>query len=413
MARDHMYAFRRISISSSTLFVISFLFLVTDVHALDDPVDADEKLLEEIVVTGSRIKRRDFFSPSPIATIDRDMIAFSGQPTLEEMLNQMPQVHPDFGRTSNNPGDGTAKINLRGFGAGRTLVLLNARRLSPSGVGSAIDVNNLPQALIERVEIITGGASTIYGSDAVAGVVNFITRTDYSGLSIDASANTTAENDAEAYHLNLVFGHDLANGRGNITIYAGALERKPLFASERELTRVALLNDNDTGTLFAGGIAAIPGTNILFPSVDFGNGPRPTTFDPDGTPREFIGCRQSNRCDLYNFQEVSYLQTALTRYTGGIMATYTLNSGYEVYLESSFSRNEAAQELAPVPAFDFVFVNTDNPVLTAETQQFFIDNFEVEPGLAAFIVGRLLPEVGPRIIEHERDYWRTVIGVRG
>ncbi len=180
MATDRSPAFRGVGITLSILFVATFLLWVTDVRAQDDPVDADadEKTIEEIVVTGSRIKRRDFSSPSPIATIDRDTIAFSGQPTLEETLNKMPQVVPDFGRTSNTPGDGTARINLRGFGAGRTLVLLNARRLGPSGVGSAIDVNNLPQALVERVEIITGGASTVYGSDAVAGVVNFITRDD-------------------------------------------------------------------------------------------------------------------------------------------------------------------------------------------------------------------------------------------
>ncbi|MEQ9563298.1 MAG: TonB-dependent receptor plug domain-containing protein, partial [Woeseiaceae bacterium] len=129
-------------------------------------VDAAEDLesIEEIVVTGSRIKRRDYNSPSPISTIDRNDLTFSGLPSLEESLNQMPQVMPDYGRTSNNPGDGTSRINLRGMGAGRTLVLLNGRRVAPSGVGSAIDVNNLPQALIERVEIITGGATTVYGS---------------------------------------------------------------------------------------------------------------------------------------------------------------------------------------------------------------------------------------------------------
>ena len=93
----------------------------------------------------------------------------------------MPQVAPDFGRTSNNPGNGTAAINLRGMGSGRTLVLLNGRRLAPSGVGGAVDVNNLPQALMERVEVITGGATTVYGSDAIAGVVNFITRDDFDG----------------------------------------------------------------------------------------------------------------------------------------------------------------------------------------------------------------------------------------
>jgi iron complex outermembrane receptor protein len=135
-----------------------------------------ETLMEEVVVTGTRIVRRDFSSPSPISTIDEMFLDFSGQPTLEEALNHMPQVQPDFGRTANSPGDGTSRINLRGLGAERTLVMMNGRRLAPSGAGSAVDINNLPQALIKRVEIITGGASTVYGSDAIAGVVNVITQ---------------------------------------------------------------------------------------------------------------------------------------------------------------------------------------------------------------------------------------------
>lgn len=378
-----------------------------DLHAADDG-ELAANVVEEIVVTGSRIKRRDFDSPSPITTIDRETISFSGQATLEEMLNQMPQVVPDFGRTSNNPGDGTARINLRGLGAGRTLVLLNGRRLAPSGVGSAINVNNLPQALVERVEIITGGATTVYGSDAVAGVVNFITRSDFTGLSVEASTNTTAEGDAEAYDFNLAFGHDFASGRGNVTVYGGAHERKSLFASEREFTRFSFRNDNATGTLTVGGSSVIAGLTIFFPRVDFGNGPAWVTFDSTGIPREFV-----DPDDRFNFQEVNYLQTPLTRYAGGVMATYELNSRYEIYLESGYSRNESAQELAAVPAFAFADINTDNPVLTPAAQQLFIDNFEISPGIALVAVGRRLQEVGPRIIEVDRDYWRTIVGVRG
>ncbi len=170
MAGTHSPTRRRGSFAAPAIGVIAFSLLLTDVRAQDDSIydDEDERTFEEVVVTRSRIKRRDFSSPSPIATIDLDTIAFSGQPTLEETLNQMPQVIPDFGRSSNNPGNGTSRINLRGMGAGRTLVLLNARRLGPSGVGSAFDVNYLPQAIVERVEIITGGATTVYGSDAMA-----------------------------------------------------------------------------------------------------------------------------------------------------------------------------------------------------------------------------------------------------
>ena len=130
------------------------LLLSLPVCAVAQDVDREQgvdEAIEEIIVTGSRLRRRDFSAPSPIATLDRELLEFTGQGTLETALNQMPQVTPDFDRTANNPGDGTARINLRGLGAGRTLVMLNGRRLAPSGIGSAVDVNTLPQALIERV----------------------------------------------------------------------------------------------------------------------------------------------------------------------------------------------------------------------------------------------------------------------
>jgi outer membrane cobalamin receptor len=158
--------------------------------------DADE-VIEEIVVTGTRIKRRDFNTPSPLTTVSNTDIAFTGQMTIEETLNQMPQVFPSYGRASNNPGTASAEVDLRGFGPGRSLVLLNGRRVAPSGTGNAVDLNNIPQFLIDRIEIITGGTSTVYGSDAIAGVVNFITQEDYSGLGIEAGLSMAEPGDAE------------------------------------------------------------------------------------------------------------------------------------------------------------------------------------------------------------------------
>jgi outer membrane cobalamin receptor len=153
--------------------------------------EAEDAYIEEIVVTGTRIKRRDFQTASPLTTVSRGDIEFTGQPTLEETLNQMPQVLPHFGRTSNNvvdnPGIGGADVDLRGLGPNRTLVLLNGRRVAPSGTDNRVDLNTIPRQLVDRVEIITGGTSAVYGSDALAGVVNFITKNDFSGLGLEAS----------------------------------------------------------------------------------------------------------------------------------------------------------------------------------------------------------------------------------
>jgi iron complex outermembrane receptor protein len=344
------------------------LTIATPQALLAQHIEQEEKTFEEIVVTGSRIKRRDLESPSPIATLDRAAIDASPQATLEDMLNQMPQVTPDMSRGMNNGSNGQARINLRGMGTGRTLVMLNARRVAPSGVDSSVDINNIPQVLIERVELITGGASTVYGSDALAGVVNFITRDDYQGFSLETSYGVTERGDGEYGDINIAYGTDFASGRGNVVLYGGYYDRAELFASERALSKDALFENWETGEIERGGSAATPRSTIFFPEVDWGNGPNRSTFDPDGTPREFLGPP-----DLYNFAEVNYIQSPLTRQSGGIMANLEIAGGYELYLESGFSRNEAAIELAPAPAFDFVLVNTDNPILTPETRQFLED----------------------------------------
>ena len=391
-------------ITGSVAAAVALSLCHASAHAQES---TDDEAVEEIVVTGSRIARRDFNSPSPISTLNRDQIEAAAQSTLEEVLNKMPQVQPDFGRTSNNPGNGTATINLRGFGPERGLVMLNSRRLAPSGTGSAVDVNNIPQVLIERVEIITGGASTVYGSDALAGVVNFITRDDFEGLSIEARASRTDRGDADSYDLNLAFGTDFADGAGNIVLYGGYYERTEVFAGERVLTSQPLFQNTEDGTLEEAGSGATPGTSIFFPEVDFGDSGW-ITFNPDGTPRPFI-----DPDDVYNFQPANYLQVPLERYTGGVLASWEMDNGYEWYLESNFTRNEGARELAPVPAFGFFTVSSDNPLMTAETQQLFQDYYEFAPGLAGVFFGRRLSELGSRNEIDIREYWRTVIGIRG
>ena len=372
--------------------------------------DADDVEFEEIVVTGSRLKRRDFNSPSPIMTIDNETLAFSGQATLEQILNQMPQVSPDFGRSANNPGNGTARINLRGLGSGRTLVMLNGRRLAPSGVGSSVNVNNLPQALVDRVEIITGGASTAYGSDAIAGVVNFVTHKDFDGFGLDTSAYVTEEGDSNIYDLNVTYGHNFANGNGNITLFGGYFDRQPTFQADREFTSIPYF-DTWAGTIVQGGSSATPEGVVAFPRVDYGNGPSFTTFDQNGVPREFLDPQ-----DRYNYAPVNYLQTPLTRYSGGVFLNYELTGALETYFEVTHTRNEARQNLAPVPLFDFLQTNLDNPVLSPEAQQVFADNFIPDPAdrnIVSFSFRRRLLELGPRIADTTFDYSRVVAGMRG
>jgi len=388
--------------------VVCLLSSLTSIAAIaqEQAPEEDESFLEEVVVTGTRIKRRDFSSPSPLTTITREDFEFSGQPTLEGYLNQMPQVQPGFDRTANNPGDGTAQIDLRGMGPNRTLVLMNGRRLAPSGVGSAVDANNLPVALVDRVEIITGGASTVYGSDAVAGVVNFITRDDFEGLNLEGSYYLTEQGDAKIWDVNLVYGHELQGGDGNITVYAGLYEREALFAGDREFTSIPLY-DNWEGELLPGGSTRTPAGRVRGPLADLGNGPVSVTFNPDGTPREFV-----SPDDLWNYAPVNYLQLPLTRKTVGVLGHFAISDNLEAYFEAAYTRNDIKQNLAPAPMEAFLFTNVDNPLWVPEMRPV-LEQWEVEPGLAQMLFSRRMLELGNRIVDREREYTRLVAGVRG
>ena len=370
--------------------------------------DDGASVVEEIVVTGSRLPRRDLTAPSPITTIDRDDILGSGQPTLEGTLNRLPQVQPSFGRASNNPGDGTAKIDLRGIGAGRTLVMLNGRRLAPAGIGSAIDVNNMPSVLIERVEVITGGATTVYGSDAIAGVVNFITRKDFEGFGLDASYYTTEQGDSDALDFNVAWGHNF--GSGNVTLFGGYLDREPMFYADRPFSARTITDDWFSGTLDQGGSSTTPAGTISFPRIDFGNGPGLTTWDANGDPREFVGPD-----DLYDFAPINYLQIPLERYSAGALLNVDITDTVELYSELTWANNKSVQSLAPAGTFGaFVEINTDNPVLTPANQQFLADNgIPRGANLVGIGLSRRLLELGPRIIEADRDYTRLLAGLRG
>jgi outer membrane receptor protein involved in Fe transport len=396
------------------LILGSFLFVVSQSLAVaQQPGDmpgedaSDETVMEEVVVTGTRISRRDFNTASPLTTVDEELIAFTDQPTIEDALNQMPQVFPSFGRASNNPGNGNAQVDLRGLGAGRSLVLLNGRRLAPSGTGNAVNLNNIPRFLIERVEIITGGASAVYGSDAIAGVVNFITKRHFTGLGLEAGSAVTAEGDAETFEFNAAWGRDLSGGAGNIAFYANYVDREPLLADEREFTRYPWFDDWE-GNLVQGGSSSIPAGRVSWPRVDFGNGPAQVTFEPDGTPRAFVW-----EDDAYNYALVNYLQIPLTRYAVGAMGFHEVSEDFEVYFEAGYIRNDTAQNLAAIPAFISVELNLDNPVLAPATRELFSEHYACDDNLACFNFSRRMLEVGERIMDLEQDYTRLVTGIRG
>ena len=395
------------AIFASVLCFFSVTVLAQNEPANGEDVDEASSYVEEVIVTGSRLRRRDFNAPSPITSVDQEQIRNSGQANLEAAMNQMPQITPSINRSTNNGSNGTAEINLRGLGAGRTLVMLNGRRVAASGIGSAVDINNLPQVLIDRVEIITGGATTVYGSDAVSGVVNFVTRDDFAGFGIDASAYMSERGDSNTYDINLTYGHNFENGRGNLTVFAAYLDREELLADQRELTSVPWF-DTWEGELVQAGSSRVPEGAVFFPDYDFGNGPSRVTFDPDGNAREFI-----DPDDRYNYAPWNYIQTPLERQTAGFFFNYDLSDRTELYVEGAYTRNRHRAVLAPTPAGGFFEFNTDSPIMTPFTQQVFSTFVPAGPNRVEAFFARRLEELGPRIIENQKDNIRIVTGLRG
>jgi outer membrane receptor protein involved in Fe transport len=177
---------------------------------------ADDQLLEEIIVTGTRLPRPDFDSASPVVTVSADAFERTGSATTETTLNRYPQFVPTKTGTSNNFSEGESSLNLRGLGANRTLTLVQGRRLTPVNGDGEVDVNVIPPALIQSAEILTGGASAVYGSDAIAGVVNLPLRREFDGVELGASAAQTDHGDGQEYNASITAGTRFAEGRGSV-----------------------------------------------------------------------------------------------------------------------------------------------------------------------------------------------------
>ena len=197
--------------SSALFFICSFAFAEESLSNSNE----NTPVIEEVLVTGSLLPKGDFVSKAPIATISSTQFEMSNSVNVESLINSMPQVVGGAGRSSTF-GQGIATANLRGLGENRTLVLVNSRRFVPTFPdGGTVDLNFIPIGLIDRVEILTGGASAAYGSDAMAGVINFILKEETDGWEFNAGGEMTERGDAELFNFNATNGGTFASGKGS------------------------------------------------------------------------------------------------------------------------------------------------------------------------------------------------------
>src|SRR5256885_14920207 len=204
----------------------------------ETPAEPRKKAEEEIVVTGSRVRRKDLTTPAPVTVISREQMITSGRVSLGDFLQTLPEQGNAINTGVNNGGDGSTRVSLRGIGDARTLALVNGRRMVPGGLGAdpSVDLTSIPTAAIERIEVLKDGASAIYGSDAIAGVVNIITRRRWSGTELSAYSGVAGAGDGFAYDLAATSG--TAGDNGSLLFSAGFFDQRKIMAGAPAFSQV-------------------------------------------------------------------------------------------------------------------------------------------------------------------------------
>lgn len=399
--------------NSNIAGAVRYALLVASASAAALPAPAafaQEAELEQVVVTGSRIRVRDFEEISPVSSVSSDAIQAIGATTVDQVLNNLPQVVPGFTATSNNPSDGTATVDLRGLGPERTLVLINGRRLTPSTQTGRTDLNNVPTQLIQRVEVVTGGASAVYGSDALAGVVNFILKDDFEGLEIGYQHGVTGRGDGAQDDVNVTLGGNFADGKGNFTGFTSYTQRDSILQGARSYTKINRDGGSSTGP------AGRFDNNVFnrFPSTvnDVGSSTRNYAFNPDGSVRGFNNVMpevNGGVGDRYNFAPVNYLMTPADKWTLGGFGHFTFNDYAEAYTELMFVSSKNASQLAPTPATG-ILVDPSSPTLSESAQDLLASR--ADPNAPATFRRRMV-EMGARQQENSSDLYQMTVGVKG
>jgi iron complex outermembrane receptor protein len=351
-------------------------------------------------VTGSRINRSDLEGSSPVDIISAPELARSGSQSLGEFLKFVPAVSGNSTSTAvSNGGDGTATVTLRGLPANNTLVLINGQRVAFDGqAGDSVDLNSIPPAAVERIEILKDGASAIYGSDAIAGVVNIVMRTDYDGLQLEQYYGESSRGDLETLTSNLLWG--TTGERGGLLLSATYYSQNGLYSRDRSLSANAdgrprggvdqRVSATETSRI------TLPDEQVLILDEQYRN-------LPEGGSQ--IGhYREATDEDLFNYQTQTSSISPSHRYSLFVSGHYELNDKLELTAEGSYSKTRATISLASTPlytAFEEIPlpVSADNPYNPFGTD---LDD-----------VRRRILELPAREQENESQSYRFNIGLEG
>ncbi len=396
---------------------------------------ADEKL-EEVVVTGSRIKTDGFESASPVTVTTSVEISAAGITKIEDFLNSLPQVTASDTSYESNGASGNATVDLRGLGANRTLVLINGRRMGPGGAynSAAADINSIPGAMIDRVEVLTGGASTSYGADAVAGVVNFVMKNDFEGVEINARRSGYMHDnnnkyiqglmdakgyeypsgsngvDGEANDIEIVVGSGFADGKGHATVYATWHEDSELRQESRDYSSCAL---SAAGTSCGGsGNAIIPNFYIsqldANGNLDWGSYEY-WTLDANSN---FI----PSSGNTYNYAPINHFMRPSEKWTFGTFMEYNVSDSLTLYAETMLMDYNTKAQIAESGTFfaEEYHLPYESVLLNDSQRAALTNTWGLGPGDEfAVYIGKRNVEGGPRASVMGNNSYRIVLGAEG
>ena len=410
----------------------------------------EEANLEEVVVTGSRLTKSNVTSSVPLVQIGAEEINSRGVARVEDVVNILPNVFVSQTAEVANGASGTSTLNLRGLGSQRTLVLIDGKRLPfGSPFSSSANVDMVPARMVERVDIVTSGASAVYGSDAVAGVVNFITKKDFEGFEFDYQYSTNYNKNSNGYMENLLgeadffdpgstttgeaslmsvlMGVNSDDGRGNITLFGTYEDMEEMLGKDRDTGACTLFGSSDP---FCGG-----SSNFRRFNGTIGNGVAGTVFQElNGELVPFSG-----RSDMYyNYGAVNHYQRPVERWNLGASGHYEITESVEAYFDTTYMNNKTAAQIAESASFNRPFsTNCDNPLLlggnpnnnpdgvrlgdmtgTFDDDGNFISCLDWmaagnESIDVQFINSHRNVEGGPRVSTYENSTWRAIFGLRG
>jgi outer membrane receptor protein involved in Fe transport len=389
----------------------------------NNPTDQNQtegqpKTLKAVVVTGSLIRRVDLETASPVVKIDRQDITNSGKPTLGDVLQQLPSIRGQATNPQNNSngggvaspltegGDGASRVSLRGLGTGRTLVLINGQRMLNA------DMNLIPQAMIERVDVLAEGASTTYGSDAVGGVVNFILRKDFDGAEVTLNDGISNEGDGQRHGFSLTMGHST----DKFSLAGGIDYNKynAVPATRRDFSKAQLYLSG--GQVVVAGSSSIPTGRMQIPDSLAGRFDCPpfnqvTLASGDGTSLNDYRCRTPD--DTFNYAAFNYIQVAQQRTDGFFLGSYNLTDSITAFLDVFYNHTESAGQDAAAP------VGTGDGLIIPSTAPFnpfgvtFSQNVLPGDPNSGYTFQTRLTGAGTRIHPYTTSTGQAIAGLRG